>query len=184
MFCYQCEQTAKGKACDRDGVCGKTPEVGGAPGSPYLFTYRARRSRLIAGKAGVSDNSTGPFICKALFSTLTNVNFDPDRFREYIIRAASGKKGLLAKAKAAGTVFDLSGPLGFEPSPDMAGLQAQGEQVPPTTFPATNEDILSLKNILLIGIKGACRICGPRKHPGQARRIGLQLHTGRPGRDL
>lgn len=154
MFCYQCEQTAKGKGCDRAGVCGKSPEVAALQDLLIYSLVGLSQAALPAGKAGIKDESVGPFICKALFSTLTNVNFDPDRLTATIRKAADMKKGLLEKMGKAGSRFDLSVPLGFEPAADTAGLQAQGEKVPPDTFPAANEDILSLKNILLIGIKG------------------------------
>ncbi len=157
MFCYQCEQTAKGKGCDRAGVCGKPPEVAALQDLLIYSLIGLSKAALPAGKSGAANDaneSIGPFICKALFSTLTNVNFDPDRLTETIRRAADRKNALLGKLKAAGADIDLSGPLGFEPASDMKGLVAQGEKVAPNTFPAAGDDVLSLKNLLLIGIKG------------------------------
>jgi hydroxylamine reductase len=154
MFCYQCEQTAKGKGCDKFGVCGKPPEVAALQDLLIYSLIGLSQAALLAGKSGVKDESIGPFICKALFSTLTNVNFDTDRFTETIRSAAEMKKNLLAKVKAAGGDFETSGPLGFEPASDIKGLEVQSEKVTPNSFPAAGEDILSLKNILLIGMKG------------------------------
>jgi hydroxylamine reductase len=154
MFCYQCEQTAKGKGCDRSGVCGKPPEVAALQDILVYSLIGLSQAALLAGESGIRDESPGPFICKALFSTLTNVNFDPERFTAAIREAADRKKALLEKIKKAGASPDLTGPLAFEPAADVAGLEAQGEKVAPNTFPAAVEDVLSLKNILLIGIKG------------------------------
>ncbi len=154
MFCFQCEQTAKGKGCDKFGVCGKPPETAVLQDLLIYSLIGLSQAALLAGKAGIRDASTGPFLCKALFSTLTNVNFDPDRLAETVRKASDKKKDLLERMEKAGSSPELTGPLGFEPAADIAGLQAQGEKVAPNTFPAANEDILSLKNILLIGIKG------------------------------
>ena len=154
MFCYQCEQTAKGKACDRAGVCGKAPEVAALQDLLIYSLIGLSQAALLAGKSGVKDESIGPFICKALFSTLTNVNFDPDRFTQTIRSAADKKKKLLTTINATGANLESSDPLGFEPASDIKGLEAQGEKVTPNNFPAAGEDILSLKNILLIGMKG------------------------------
>jgi hydroxylamine reductase len=91
MFCYQCEQTAKGQGCTIVGVCGKTPDVATLQD---LLVYMLRGlSQLVieAGKVGVKRaryEKISVFTCEALFATLTNVNFDPDRIIEYIKKAA------------------------------------------------------------------------------------------------
>lgn len=80
MFCYQCEQTAKGEGCTKVGVCGKQPEVAALQD---LLTYTVKglsQVAVAARKAGVVDDSINRFTCEAIFSTLTNVDFDPDRF--------------------------------------------------------------------------------------------------------
>ena len=80
MFCYQCEQTAKGEGCVKGGVCGKLPDVAALQD---LLTYALIGLSLVAAegrKVGVSDHEINVFTCEALFSTLTNVNFDTARF--------------------------------------------------------------------------------------------------------
>ena len=80
MFCYQCEQTAKGTGCTVQGVCGKKPEVA-ALQDLLLYTLMGLSQVAQAGrKAGVADQDINIFTVKAAFSTLTNVDFDPDRF--------------------------------------------------------------------------------------------------------
>src|SRR5450759_2823717 len=84
MFCYQCEQTAKGQGCTIVGVCGKTPEVANLQD---LLVYKLRelsQLEIQAGKAGLKDEKTSVFTAEALFATLTNVNFDPDAIVAYI----------------------------------------------------------------------------------------------------
>ncbi len=84
MFCNQCEQTAKGTGCTTIGVCGKQPEVAALQD---LTVYALRGLALVAleaRKKGIVDPVIDHYGAKALFTTLTNVNFDPARFQAYI----------------------------------------------------------------------------------------------------
>jgi hydroxylamine reductase len=86
MFCYQCEQTAKGEGCTKMGVCGKQPEVAGLQD---LLIYALEGIGLVATEArklGISDRAANVFTCEAHFSTLTNVNFDEKYFLDAIQR--------------------------------------------------------------------------------------------------
>ena len=76
MFCYQCEQTAKGTGCTVQGVCGKHPEVA-ALQDLLLYTLMGLSQVAIEGrKLGVTDADINVFTVQAAFSTLTNVDFD------------------------------------------------------------------------------------------------------------
>ena len=89
MFCYQCEQTAKGTGCTIQGVCGKQPEVA-ALQDLLLYSLMGLSQAAVEGrKVGVSDNDVNVFTVKAAFSTLTNVDFDQDRFVELINQAVT-----------------------------------------------------------------------------------------------
>ena len=77
MFCYQCEQTAKGTGCTVKGVCGKDDDTATlqdlliqAVKGISMYAHRARQ-------LGAVDREINVFTCEATFSTLTNVNFDP-----------------------------------------------------------------------------------------------------------
>ncbi|NTW35570.1 MAG: hydroxylamine reductase, partial [Syntrophobacteraceae bacterium] len=99
MFCYQCEQTAKGEGCEKMGVCGKQPDVAALQD---LFTHAMKGLALFAvegRKVGVNDRETNVFTCEAMFSTLTNVNFDPKDIAVFIKRAVELRDGLKAKVK-------------------------------------------------------------------------------------
>ncbi len=155
MFCDQCEQTAKGVACTVKGVCGKTPEV------DYLqdlLLYIVEGIGIVAvegKKVGVRDHEADVFVCDALFSTLTNVNFDPQRFVEYIKRAVEIRENLKEKVKKAGGNTDLpQGPATFKPAESMDEMVKQGEMVELKPTPSLDKDIFSLKETLLYGIKG------------------------------
>ena len=88
MFCYQCEQTAKGQGCTIAGVCGKTANIANLQD---LLVYKLRElSQLVlqAQKAGLRDEKISVFTAEALFVTLTNVNFDPEAIVAYIRKTA------------------------------------------------------------------------------------------------
>jgi len=155
MFCYQCEQTAKGTGCTVQGVCGKKPEVA-ALQDLLLYTLMGLSQVAVEGrKVGVTDQDINVFTVKAAFSTLTNVDFDPERFVELINRATKKRDQLKEKVKAAGGNTDLpDGPATFNPDSTMEGLVKQGEDVGVKSYPGDNPDILSLKHTVLYGIKG------------------------------
>ena len=98
MYCYQCEQTAQGQACTKGGVCGKTPE---ASNLQDLLVYATSGLSLLAVEAEkkgiVGTGAVNAFTCDALFSTVTNVNFDPDRIASLIKRAVELREELKVK---------------------------------------------------------------------------------------
>ena len=78
MFCYQCEQAAKGVGCTIQGVCGKDPEVA-ALQDLLIYSLQGLSQVAVAGRqVGISDQAVNVFTLKATFSTLTNVDFDPE----------------------------------------------------------------------------------------------------------
>jgi hydroxylamine reductase len=157
MFCYQCEQTAKGEGCTKLGVCGKQPEVAALQD---LLIYALKGLSLLGvegRKVGVNDYDVNIFTCKAAFSTLTNVNFDPKRFVKLINRCVELRESLRKKIGAAGGNVDFpKGPAAFRPAPSLDELVKQGEAVGLKSDPDTDPDILALQHTLLFGIKGLC----------------------------
>ena len=154
MFCYQCEQTAGGKGCAKIGVCGKEPEVATLQD---LLVYALKGLSLYAlegRKVGVNDPKVNVFTAQALFSTLTNVDFDPERFVKLLNQGVEIREALKAKVKAAGGNVNFDGPATFTPAKTLDGLVAQGEKVGLKSDPSINLDILSLQHTLLFGIKG------------------------------
>jgi len=155
MFCDQCEQTAKGQACTVSGVCGKPPET------DYLqdlLLYMVQGISMVAlegGKVNVRNNRADVFVCDALFSTLTNVNFDPQCFVEYIKEATEIRESLKTKVKRAGGNVDFpQGPATFTPADNQEEMIKQGETVELKPTPDLDKDIFSLKETLLYGLKG------------------------------
>jgi len=155
MFCYQCEQTAKGTGCTVLGVCGKQPEVA-ALQDLLLYTLMGLSQVAVAGrKVGVSDPDVNVFTVKAAFSTLTNVDFDPDRFLALITEAAGKRDRLKATVRAAGGKIDFpEGAATFVPKTTVEELIKQAEPFGLKSYPAATPDILSLMHTVLFGIKG------------------------------
>lgn len=146
MFCFQCQETAKGTGCILSGVCGKTPEVANMQ-DLLLFVVRgiAVYNQALR-KDGRSSARADKFIFDALFTTITNANFD----KHTIIKKI--KKGLELKK-------DLSNQVTIEHAPDECtwyGDETEFEEKAQTVgvVRTSDEDIRSLKELVHYGIKG------------------------------
>ncbi|MCP4682693.1 MAG: hydroxylamine reductase [Desulfobacterales bacterium] len=168
MFCYQCEQTAKGEGCTKIGVCGKQADVA-ALQDLLISALKGLSLFAVEGrKKGINEDSINSFTCEALFSTLTNVDFDPKRFILLINRTVELRESLKAKVQAAGGNVDFAdGPASFKPEATMEGLVRQGESVGIKSDPDMNPDILSLRQVLTLGLKGVAAYTDHAKILGQ-----------------
>ncbi|MGD0939383.1 MAG: hydroxylamine reductase [Terracidiphilus sp.] len=160
MFCYQCEQTSKGEGCQTLGVCGKD-ETTAALQDLLLHAVKgisnyAHRARQL----GAADAEIDAFTIHAIFATLTNVNFDPQRLIELIHQAVSMRDAARdiyeSASVAAGIVpAELGGPAAWKPAASLDGLLAQGKQVLlPVRFLTESKEIANLQELVLYGIKG------------------------------
>ena len=155
MFCYQCEQTAKGEGCTKIGVCGKQPDVA-ALQDLLIYVLKGLALYAVEGrKVGINDKEVNAFTCEATFSTLTNVNFDQERFVPLINRGVELRNTLKEKVRIAGGKVDFpDGPATFKPGSTLEGLIKQGQTVGLKSDPTIDPDILSLHHTLIFGIKG------------------------------
>ena len=160
MFCYQCEQTAKGSGCNYMGVCGKDPETAALQD---LLIHAAKGVAQYAHRArqlGATCRDADVFVVEALFTTVTNVNFHPARLEVLLRRAAAVRdqaKRLLEEAagKAGTPGGTVAGPAEWQPAADLAGLIKQGEEVGiEGMLDAAGPDITGLKQLLTYGLKG------------------------------
>ena len=168
MFCFQCEQTSKGEGCTKIGVCGKKPDVAALQD---LLIYAVKGLSLVAvegRKVRINDDKVNKFTCEAIFSTLTNVDFDPERFVQLINEGVNLRDSLKEKVDAAGgnTSF-AEGPATFTPGETMEAMVVQGEQVGIKADPDINPDILSLKELLVYGLKGVAAYADHARILGQ-----------------
>jgi hydroxylamine reductase len=164
MFCYQCEQTqrdAKTVGCaSAKGTCGKDAATADLQD---LLIYEIKGIGQYAHrlhKLGQPDAAADSFILYGLFTTLTNVNFDRNRFVALIAEAATHRDRLQATyegaAKAAGRVPAMpTGPAVFQPATTLQELVAQAPVASVRAgVKVVGEDIIGLRALVLYGLKG------------------------------
>ncbi|MFP3897529.1 MAG: hydroxylamine reductase [Anaerolineales bacterium] len=162
MFCYQCQETAKGEGCTVRGVCGKPPDVAALQD---LLIYLLKGISVYGVRAkdlGIEDAAVGDFISEALFSTITNVDFDPQRFAEWIHEALDMRQELRERFLSAyeeehGKAFDETLPEMATWTPeggDLEELIAKGQEVGVMADPDLDEDVRALRELLTYGLKG------------------------------
>ena len=152
MFCYQCQETAKGQGCTKKGVCGKTDEVANLQD---LLIYTLRGTALYAEKAredGIEVSGVAAHIAEGLFTTVTNVNFDPADIKEKIKETLSIRdelKGMVSQKESDG-YNNLHGSATW--TGDESSFAERGAEV--GVLSTENEDIRSLRELLMNGLKG------------------------------
>lgn len=149
MFCNQCEQAAKGVGCNIQGVCGKNPEVAALQDLLIYALQGIGTYGHAARQKGAKSEEIDQFVIEALFHTVTNVDFDPQKLVGVLKKAYEIKE----KAKALAGTAVATGPAAWVPAADLAGLVKQGEEHGLATY-NDNEDVRSAIEILLFGIKG------------------------------
>ncbi len=160
MFCYQCEQAAKGIGCTAHGICGKDPETAALQD---LLIHAVKGIAVYAHRAakmGTRDAGINRFVIEALFSTVTNVNFDADRMEMLLRKAAALKDQAQALYEAArhhaGNPPEELPPVAYwQPAPTRAGLVAEGRDVGIEDRKAElGEETVGLMELLTYGLKG------------------------------
>ncbi|MBM9520958.1 hydroxylamine reductase [Desulforhopalus vacuolatus] len=155
MFCNQCEQTAKGTGCTVVGICGKSEDVAALQD---LLTFAIQGLSLVAvegRKVGVIDNKIDRFVAESIFACLTNVDFDPKRFQKWINETVQYRDDLKKRVEAAGgKVESDADALTFAPALELKNLYAQGKALDLMQSLDDNEDLRSLKQITVYGLRG------------------------------
>lgn len=151
MFCFQCQETAKNSGCTVRGVCGKEETTANLQ-DLLIFNLKGIAVLAKQGKAVGVDMTTeaGRFVTKALFTTITNVNFNDANLVKWIKKAQEFKKSVKDKVegKAASALPDAA--LWF--SDNEAEYQEKAKKV--GVLATENEDVRSLRELLIIGLKG------------------------------
>jgi len=154
MFCYQCQETAGGKGCTLAGVCGKKPEVAIAQD---LLLHLVKGIAIIADTVGCTTENkcegkqmVHTFVIDALFSTITNANFDEESIYQRVDKALQLRAMMLAKAEEKNVTLPQHDALTWNGS--RADYEAKAKTV--GVLSETNEDIRSLKELTMYGLKG------------------------------
>ena len=152
MFCYQCQEAAKGLGCEVKGVCGKTPEVS-ALQDLLIYQLKGLSHYTSALRlAGVENEAANLFITDSLFMTITNANFDYDRFVNRIrggFKLRSQLKAALLENKVGLQETELLTWTALTAA-EMEFIAGQKAGVLATV----NEDIRSLRELVIYGLKG------------------------------
>jgi len=152
MFCYQCEQTLGGKGCVKSGVCGKNPTVANLQD---VLIHELKGVGFYGQKnleKGLKIRSEiNKFVVDGMFSTLTNVNFDPTRFVEYVKKAEEIKEEL---KKAVGEIMNVPEAAKYKAPETMEGLLEDAEKLGIMADEKLDMDIRALRELLIYGFKG------------------------------
>jgi len=162
MFCYQCQEAAKNQGCTTRGMCGKTEQVAALQDLVVWLCKGLSYYGVHARKLGVSDPEADLFVAQALFATITNANFDPQRFVALADQALQLRSLLQAQFEKA--YRQAHGRPFAEPLPAMATWAPrigeldeyvqQGLAVGVLADPNLDPDIRSLRALLTYGLKG------------------------------
>ena len=145
MFCYQCEETARGTGCTVKGVCGKEDQTAGLMDVLIYLCQGIAERNIAAEKIGKANKDAGLFIAEALFATLTNTNFDDARLRLLITQAIAIRDALPESGAAEPDACT------WTPESD-ADIAAKAAQIAEAA--SRNDDVHSLRALLLFGLKG------------------------------
>ncbi len=151
MFCFQCQEAAKGIGCTVKGVCGKDSDVANLQDT-LLFVLKgvaALNSEL--RKAGLAEPKVNKVIFDGLFSTITNANFDEVAFSIRIKKTLKVRDELRAKAVANGIALPTHESVNWT-AVTTEEFEAKAAEV--GILSEKNEDIRSLKELIIYGLKG------------------------------
>jgi hydroxylamine reductase len=149
MFCFQCQETAKNEGCTIKGVCGKSPKVAKLQDLLIYLLKGISISSLKADEQGIGQTKVNKFIVEGLFSTITNVNFDSDYFRNKIKEALVLRDEIVEKTgENRNEMHDAQI---WSPQYD-ADIKEKAGKV--GVLVTENEDIRSLRELITYGLKG------------------------------
>jgi len=155
MFCFQCQESAKGTGCTVKGVCGKEPEVAGIQDVMIYFLKGMAVYANIARNRGITDKRVDRFIQEGLFMTVTNANFDKERFIDKIRDGFALRIELENKMEEAGIEVNKEGlPEAARWTAYTPGEYERRAQQVGVLQMTENKDIRSLRELLTYGIKG------------------------------
>ncbi|MDH6534329.1 hydroxylamine reductase [Parabacteroides sp. 52] len=149
MFCYQCQETALNKGCTVKGVCGKTSDVANLQDLLIFLLKGISRYTGEMRKKGITVSArTNHFVMESLFMTITNANFDKERFVTRIREAIALRDQLAAEVGDIHSSCDCTTWRGSSREEMEAKAATVG------VLKTENEDVRSLRELLTYGLKG------------------------------
>ena len=151
MFCFQCQETAKGTGCTLRGVCGKQPETAGWQDLLLSVVRGVGTIQHILSKSGfATSEQTGDFVVDALFTTITNANFDDQAILAKVDKGVALKRELLLIAED--NQIALPDYQEVKWKGDKADYMSESQRE--TVLRNTDADQRSLKELTMLGLKG------------------------------
>lgn len=147
MFCYQCQETIKNEGCTKGGACGKKEVTANLQD---LLVYVLKGISIYAEKTKEVDKKIGLFISEALFTTITNANFDDDRFVALIREALSIRKQVKEKSGVSNDEKLHDAATWY--ADDVTLFHEKAKEV--GVLSTKDEDVRSLRELLTYGVKG------------------------------
>ncbi|NLJ43372.1 MAG: hydroxylamine reductase [Bacteroidales bacterium] len=153
MFCFQCQETAKGTGCTIAGVCGKSEKVANMMDLLMYLTKGVSFYTVRNRELGIENNAADKFIVESLFMTITNANFDYDRFVTRIREALKLREELKETyLKAGGKLPEKLHDSVTWTGSTVEEFEAKNASV--GVLSTTNEDVRSLRELIIYGLKG------------------------------
>jgi len=155
MFCHQCQEALKGIGCNvMAGVCGKTSEVANLQDLLIYTLKGVAELNQQARQADLNIAKTDRLIMDGLFSTITNANFDVDSISKRIENALNERETIKAMLIENGTYQELPYPDYVTWTGERASYKAKSEETQVGILGTENEDVRSLRSLVLFGLKG------------------------------
>ncbi len=160
MFCFQCQETAKGKGCTVRGVCGKTEEVARLQ-DLLIYTLKGIAEIVVKGKLDIGKLGELNYeVLNSLFMTITNANFDDGAIEKQILKMLAFRDKLRESA-AAGDLHDAA-------TFTVSSRESMLEKAARVGVLATaDEDIRSLREMITYGLKGMAAYTEHAKNIGK-----------------
>jgi len=153
MFCFQCQEASKGTGCTLQGVCGKTADVAGLQDLLVFLMKGISQYTTRLRALNVEMPEANKFIVDGLFMTITNANFDKDRFVVKIKEAYSVREKVRNLLTAHGEdMSDLNFDCLTWQKDDVAEMESKAALV--GVLATENEDVRSLRELTIYGLKG------------------------------
>ena len=153
MFCYQCQETAKGTGCTVAGVCGKKEDLANMQD---LLLFVLKGISIYSTKArelGIENERANKFVFDSLFMTITNANFDNERFIESIREGLKLREEIKdAFIKAGGSIPENIHESAIWTGNTVEEFEAKNGSI--GVLATENEDIRSLRALVIYGLKG------------------------------
>ena len=160
MFCYQCQETAKGTGCTVRGVCGKNEEVAKLQ-DLLIYVLKGISEVIVKGKIDISNLDNANYeVLSGLFMTITNANFDDDSLENQIMKLIAIRDELRRSVPSEelhdASTFTVDSRNSMLEKASSVGILA-----------TENEDIRSLREMIIYGLKGMAAYAEHAKNIGK-----------------